>query len=108
VGQTTPDEGTAEEKDATGIIHIAATWDTDGTIRLYRNGDLYRPAFNIGKLQKFEKDKAVLLFGAEKGTGNATGSFTGTILETRIYTKALNADEIKSSYFAFTQCPKRM
>ena len=105
LGASAPEESVPEEKSANGIIGLLATWDTDGTIRMYRNGMLYRPAFNIGKLQTFEKNKGELLFGAEKGTGKAEGHFTGTILETRLYKKTLTADEAKTSYFAFTQCP---
>ncbi len=75
-------------------IHLAFTYDADGTIRQYRNGapygDPFRPDAGVsGQLQTYVAGDAVLKF---------TPTAELAINEARLYNTALTPDQIAASY----------
>jgi len=93
------------ETDRTGVIHVAITYEAGGSIQIYRNGKKYRDAYSKGKPAQFNKDNAEVVFGIVHGNTTGSGHFKGTIVEARLYGRALTEPEVASSYFAYTQCP---
>jgi mono/diheme cytochrome c family protein len=86
--------GPAETTVPGSRIHVAITYATDGTIRLYRNGapygDAYRPdAGASGLLQTYVKGDAVIRF---------TSTPNLELDEARLYTSALTEEQIAASY----------
>jgi hypothetical protein len=85
------------------VVHIAAVYDADGRITLYRDGasygESYVPSGSDGMLRSYQAGGAHVLFGLRhKGAGN--GFFTGEIEEARLYDRALSADEVARSFRA--------
>jgi len=101
--RTEPTPEGAPEKEDKETIHVAVTYDVGG-VAIYRNGLPYRN-YSKGEIASFNKDNGQILFGTMHGNGTASGHFKGTIVEARLYNRALTPTEIATSFFAYTQCP---
>ena len=83
----------------TGIpIHLAITYDSQGRIRIYRQGLLYSAQDPEGEgpesaLQVYARDRARIAFG----------DGTGTVEEARLYDRPLTSEEIAASFRAGIQ-----
>ncbi len=66
-------------------MHLILSYDADGTIRAYRNGEPWGEPIRKADLQPYPKGKAEFLFGLRHGTkaGNKQG-LRGRILEGRL------------------------
>lgn len=85
-------------RDGQPVIHMALVYDSEGTIRAYRNGKPYGKAYRKGSAVSFASGQSQLVFGLRHGKQVADGRmFRGNILEARLYDRALTAEELQSS-----------
>jgi hypothetical protein len=93
-------EAAEESTIAPDLVHIAAVYQADGTIALYRNGSAYgkpyRPPGAAGELQPFAAGQARLLMG-KRHTGGGNPWFAGAVAEARLYDRALTPAQIAHS-----------
>lgn len=83
------------------VIHVAITYQDDGTITAYRNGKPYGAAYvppQSGLVTYAAKTSQILLGQRHTGGGNAF--FAGEIEEARLYDRALTAADIAASFSA--------
>ena len=88
-----------EETKTESPIHIAIAYDSQGRIRIYREGLLYWAQDPGGEgpesvLQVFSQGRARVVFG---------GNRTGAVEEARLYDRALDSEEIAASFRAGIQ-----
>lgn len=87
-------KGEKEETAPEGQVHIAITYATDGTIRIFRNGrpygSPYRPdAGPSGELQTYAAGDAIVRFSATSALA---------LNEARLYDVALSPEQVAASY----------
>jgi hypothetical protein len=81
------------------LVHVAVSYQADGTIAMYRNGLPYGVPYTMGEPLAFGPGEAQVLLGwRHKGASN--GYFAGEIEEARLYDRALTALEIAASFRA--------
>jgi hypothetical protein len=80
-------------------VHLILSYDADGTIRAYRNGEPWGEPIRKADLQPYPKGKGEVLFGLRHGTkaGN-NRALRGRILEGRLYDRALTAEEVRAAF----------
>ena len=87
-----------EETGAVGTpVHLAFTYESDGTIRAYRNGEIYGKSIRKAPLHSYRAGQTQVLFGLRHGqspTGNRT--LRGRILEARLFDRALTPGEAQA------------
>lgn len=89
--------GPAEDTVQSKPVHIVVTYNSDGTVAAYRNGDLYGKAYKTG-VQSFDKQTTQAIFGMRHGLSISPGRMlTGKLFEARLYDRALSAAEVKSA-----------
>lgn len=91
--------GPPETEVATAPVHLILSYDADGTIRAYRNGEPWGEPIRKADLKTYPKGKAEVLFGLRHGTkaGNSK-ALRGRILEGRLYDRALTAEEARAAF----------
>ncbi|MDR3635561.1 MAG: DUF1553 domain-containing protein, partial [Isosphaeraceae bacterium] len=93
----------AETAKAADLIQVAAVYDRDGGITVYRNGSLYAPRYvpsgDQAGLRTFPAAESEILLGL-RHTGAGNGYLTGEVEEARVYDAALSAAEIATSFQA--------
>jgi hypothetical protein len=93
--------GPAEAAGPDELVHVAAVYESDGSITVYRNGtrlgEPYKP--NGKPLVTFKAQEARILFGM-RHTGGGNAFLTGEIEEGRLYDRALSEKEIAASFAA--------
>ena len=86
--------GGADETTATQQpVHVAITYSEDGTITGFRNGQPYGEPYKK-EPRHFKAGEWQLLFGLRHEPGGGNRFLTGKILETRLFDRALSADEV--------------
>lgn len=76
------------------VTHVAITYTTDGTITGYRDGAPYGQPYQSAGLFPFEAGKTVALLGCRLEPAGGNKMFTGTIIQARLYDRALSAGEV--------------
>ena len=89
--------GTEEKESDKKFVHLAITYQSDGTIRGYRNGHPYGKAYKTGKAS-FPKGKGILSFGMRHLPASPQRALHGRIREVRLYDRALEADAVMASF----------
>ena len=80
------------------VIHLAVVYDTDGTIKVFRNGQLYGKPYRKGGPVTFAAGQSEVVFGLRHGQQvNDSRMFRGQLLEARLYDRALTAEEVQAS-----------
>ena len=95
--RTKPFEGPAEKEAAREFVHLAITYQKDGTITGYRNGQPYGKPYQSGR-STFPKDKSILSFGVRHLPANPTRMLHARIREARFYVRALNNNEVVAAF----------
>jgi len=91
---TAPDETEATDRPA----HLAITYEKDGTIRCFRDGEAWGKPIRKADPQTFAADDTQVLFGLRHGKGTgANRMLSGRILEAALYDRALMPDEISAA-----------
>ena len=96
--QTVP--GVAETKAANQWIHIAITYAEDGTITIYRNGELYGAPYRKSDTKVFEAGKTIVSFGIRHLPAGGNRMLSARIDHAALYDYALSANEIQDSFVA--------
>jgi hypothetical protein len=90
--------GGTEEKEADkDFVHVAITYQSDGTITGYRNGRAYGKSYKTGKAS-FPKGNSLLSFGVRHLPVGPGRSLDGQIREVRIYDRSLEPDAVIASF----------
>ena len=85
-----PKEAAAQQKP----IHFVLTYDDQGNVTGYRNGQPYGKPYRVD-LHSFGPKESQVLFGMRHGTGKTDGRMLhGRIYEAHLYDRALSADEV--------------
>lgn len=91
--------GPVETEAATKPVHLILSYDADGTIRAYRNGEPWGEPIRKADLQTYPRGKGELLFGLRHGTkAGSNKALRGRILEGRLYDRALTAAEVRTAF----------
>jgi hypothetical protein len=90
-------KGPAEQSATTELVHLAITYAADGTIAAYRNGKPYGEPYQSAGLARLEAGKAVVAFGIRHEPAGGNRMLAGTIVQARLYDRALAADEVAAS-----------
>jgi hypothetical protein len=88
------DEHTAHQE----WVHIALTYQVDGTITAYRNGTQYGKPYRSDGPVTFSAGNAQLLLGNRHGSPGGNRLLRGQIAKARFYDRALSSEEIKASF----------
>ena len=88
--------GAVETDAATRPVHLAITFDLDGTIRLYRDGQPYgKPYKSTGPI---EMSRAQVVFGVRHLPVGGNRMLAGTIVRARLHARALAPAEVEASF----------
>ncbi|MBB76017.1 MAG: hypothetical protein CMJ75_16035 [Planctomycetaceae bacterium] len=83
-------------------VHVAITYQTDGTVTAYRNGKPYGRAYRTSKPLVFPAGKWMVLFGLRHGAPEAEKQMQGLLDCAQIYNRALTPAEVETSYLLET------
>lgn len=87
----TDDEDLAQEEP----VRLIYTYQKDGTIRAYRNGNPLGKPIRKDRPVTYQAHKSQVVFGLRHGTTPGGGrSLTGRIFEARLYDRALTEEEV--------------
>ncbi len=87
----------AEETASTDeIVHICISYNEDGKISAYRNGQPYGKPYQAGGTATFAANKTQVVFGLRHGAAAPGKMLLGTIERAKLYDRALTAEEIAS------------
>ena len=90
-------KGTAEQSAANEIVHVAIAYGPDGTITAYRDGKPYGEPYKSDGPVRMEAGKAIVAFGIRHEPAGGNRMLAGTIVQARLYDRALAADEVAAS-----------
>ncbi|MFO0867236.1 MAG: DUF1549 domain-containing protein, partial [Gemmataceae bacterium] len=90
-------KGPAETSASNEIVHIAITYAPDGMITAYRDGKPYGEAYKSSGPIRLEAGKAVVAFGIRHEPAGGNRMLAGTVVQARLYDRALAADEVAAS-----------
>ena len=90
--------GAKEESSLLKPVHLAIAYSADGTIAMYRNGVPYGKSYRPGSngLARRESGAWRVMLGLRHH--GSTGYYSGTVLEARVYDRALPPQEINASW----------
>ena len=86
------------ETTSNAMVHVAITYQPDGTITAYRNGKPYGTPYRSSKPLVFPAGKWMVLFGLRHGAPEAEKQLQGLLDCAQIYDRALTPQEIETSY----------
>ena len=92
--------GATREISSPDWVHVAATYDRDGTIRVYRNGVPYGSAYKPAAPVFHPGPGSARLIVGIRHTGGGNPFFAGKVTEARLHTRVLSPSEIRDSFRA--------
>jgi hypothetical protein len=92
-----PVGGATETQAAHRPVHVAATFDANGQIQLFRDGRPYGKPYRGPGPVVFPRGETEVLFGLRHGTPGGNRMLAGTIVRARLYDRALSAAEVAAS-----------
>ena len=93
-------EGSDEKEADIDFVHLAITYQGDGTITCYRNGQPYGKPYKTGR-STFPKNKSVLSFGVRHLPANPSRMLDAQIREAALYDRALSKEEVVVAFGGF-------
>ena len=84
------------------LVQLAITYQQDGTITAYRNGKPYGKPYRVTNPLTFAAGKWMVLFGLRHGAPAAEKQLQGLLDCAQIYDRALEPQEIETSYLLET------
>ena len=88
--------GSKPEESVNRIIHLIMTYQPDGMISLYRNGELYGKPYKK-PLATFPKGKTSVIFGLRHLPKGGNKHLAVTLDKARLYDRALNEKEVQEA-----------
>jgi hypothetical protein len=95
--RTQPFDAPVESEAERQTVQIAISYAADGTIRGYRNGQPYGKAYRSNGPVIYRGGKSVVAFGVRHEPAGGNRMLAGTIVQARLYDRALSADEVAAS-----------
>ncbi|WP_197455230.1 DUF1553 domain-containing protein [Stieleria neptunia] len=95
--RTEPFGGSEEAAADRQPVHVAITYDADGQIAGYHNGQPYGKPYRSGGPLTFAAGESVVGFGIRHLPAGGNRLLSGTILQARLYDRALTAEQIAAS-----------
>ncbi|WP_182871075.1 DUF1553 domain-containing protein [Rhodopirellula sp. JC639] len=95
--RTEPFDGPKETLADSQVVHFAITYDADGLITGYRNGQPYGKSYRSAGPLSFAAGQSIVGFGVRHLPAVGNRLLSGTILEARLYDRALSPDQIAAS-----------
>ena len=89
--------GPAETSRNTETVMVALAYEPDGTIAAYRDGQPYGRSYRSTGPAAFGSAQSVLLFGCRHQPAGGNRMFAGTIVQARLFDRALSADEVAAA-----------
>ncbi len=87
--------GPEETEASTRPVHIAITHARDGTIKVYRDGELYGSAYKTKTPPLYRKKESVVAFGIRHFPAGGNRMLKGRIDQASLYDRALSGDQIR-------------
>jgi hypothetical protein len=87
-------DGPAEQEADKRPVHIAIVYESKGHVTAYRDGVPYGQSYTSEGPAVFKEGDSHVQFGCRHGTGGGNKFLAGRILRSRVYDRALTADEI--------------
>ncbi|MAS95624.1 MAG: hypothetical protein CMO55_20680 [Verrucomicrobiales bacterium] len=80
-------------------VHLTITYEKDGTITCYRDGEKWGDPIRKAPVKVYPANQSEVLFGLRHGKGvQGNKPIQGRIFEARLYDRALAADEVMASF----------
>jgi hypothetical protein len=95
--RTTSLQAPEEMEAAKRMIQLTYTWDSEGTVTAYRDGEPYGKPIHPSAFVTFKKGESQILLGCRHGSPSGNRLLKGRIHRARLYKAALTAKEVKSS-----------
>ncbi len=95
--RTKPFGGEVEHEAIDRPVHFAITYDGDGTITGYRDGQPYGHAYQAPPPPTYRQGESELLFGLRHAPPGEGRMLRGWIRAARLYDRALSAEEVAAS-----------
>jgi hypothetical protein len=87
-----------EESNSGELIQVVMVYQSDGTIRAYRNGAPYGTSYRKSELVRFPRDTSHALFGLRHSPPSDSRMLQGALERAQLYDRALSGDEIEASW----------
>jgi len=78
-------------------VHVAITYESDGTITGYRNGQPYGKPYRTERPVTFKAGQAQVVFGMRHAPVGGNRMLAGAIHRAQLYDRALTAEEVATS-----------
>ncbi|MEM7234364.1 MAG: DUF1553 domain-containing protein, partial [Planctomycetota bacterium] len=96
--ERTEDANGYDESRSGEFVHVAITYEKDGTIRVYRDGKPYGKSFKKSGLVRYRPGRFQMAIGVRHTPdGEAEGLLRGSIDRVALYNRALKPEEIAAS-----------
>lgn len=93
--RTKPSGGDVERDASQRPVHVAISWDSNGKVNVYRDGQLYGRGYKADDVAVFEPNTAEVLLGCRHGAPGGNRMLRGKILRARLYDRPLRPDDIE-------------
>ncbi len=95
----TLDFNAPDETEAAGQpVHLAITYEADGTIRCFRNGEPWGDSIRKADIQNYGAEDTQVLFGLRHGKGTGGNRMLrGRLFEAALYDRVLTPEEISAA-----------
>jgi hypothetical protein len=90
--------GAKVESSVLDQVHLAIAYSADGTIAMYRNGVPYGKSYRPGNNGLVRRESGAWRVMVGLRHHGSTGYYNGTVLEARIYDRALLPQEVNASW----------
>ncbi len=87
--------GSVEADALSRSVHLAITYHADGTIKLFRDGELYGSAYQSQSPPRYVSKDSIIAFGIRHFPVGGNRMFAGRIHEASLFDRALSDDEAR-------------
>lgn len=91
-------QGDEESEAHQRFVHLAWSYDADGSITAYRDGTPYGRVIRPGPALEFPGPASQVLFGLRHAPPGGNRYLSGTIRRARLYDVALTAEQVRASF----------
>jgi hypothetical protein len=89
--------GAEETANPAEFLHLAITYQADGTIAIYRNGQPYGKTYKPAAPAEFAAGRAEIVFGLRHSPARGDKLLAGVVQRAALYDRALSAAEVAAS-----------
>jgi hypothetical protein len=93
--------GTPEKEATHRFVHVAITYATDGTIRVFRDGRPFGTPYKSSGPARFAAGDSQVVFGLRHAPAGGNRMLAATIARARVYDRALEPAEVAASAASF-------